>query len=160
MALPDQNAIYPRDSILSTGLSYLQQPDVLYTIGAFGIVLVVVYYSTRRRLDLDNIPSPTVWELLQLCRDVPRAYDWFRCCHEKYGPIFRFRVLHREIVMVADTTVASQILTTGPQYLHQKASEYSSLDPVCLPLETTQLRAYEASVGVSHVLPLCKEYTC
>ena len=118
------------DDTLFLAATYLYQPIVLYAICVICILLPLAKLLAPKRLDLDRVPSPTLSEVLQLCRDVPRANEWFRRCHEKYGPIFRFRALHREIVMVADTAVASQILTTGPEYLQQKVPEYAALNPV------------------------------
>jgi hypothetical protein len=101
------------------------------TVALFlGLIVLLVAIRKRRRLDLDSMPSATLSDVLLLCLDSRRAHEWFRQCHEKYGPIFRVRLFYREIVLVADTQVAQQVLTSGPLYLPQKSFEYSAIDPV------------------------------
>lgn len=95
-------------------------------------VALGAWYLLRRslRLDLDKIPVPTISETLDLLKDQARCFEWFRKTHEKYGPIFRVRILHREMVIIADPRVAAQVLNKGPNYVPRKASEYSGIDPV------------------------------
>jgi hypothetical protein len=99
------------------------------------IVLAVILITTRRRkrLDLGRIPSASLLEVLRsvlLARSTRHPHTWIQQCHEKYGPIFRVRLAYRELVMVADTQAAQHILCAGPNYLPQKAYEYSAINPV------------------------------
>lgn len=103
---------------------------VVLTAILLGLAGFLILAYKRSRLDLDSIPSATLKDVLLLCLDSRRAHEWFRQCHEKYGPIFRARVFYREIVLVADTQVAQQVLSSGPLYLPQKSFEYSAIDPV------------------------------
>jgi hypothetical protein len=93
---------------------------------------LAAWYLARRykRFDLDRMPAPSWTEWFQLVSDQPRCYDFFRRWHEKYGPVFRLWLVYREFVMVADPEIAAQILGKGPQYVHQKAPEYSAINPV------------------------------
>lgn len=96
------------------------------------VVLVAALLKLYRysRLDLDKVPSPSWSTYLSLLRSVKKSHAWIRECHTLCGPVFRFRVAHREIVMVADTRAAQQLLMPGPQHLPHKPSEYSAFDAV------------------------------
>lgn len=80
------------DSVLPLGLaeellaraSSLLAPNALAT-GAVALLVLLFLLYKRSRLDLDKIPGPTFTEVLALVKDVPRANEWFRRNHEKYG---------------------------------------------------------------------------
>lgn len=100
---------------------------------ALCLVLVTALLLTlckRNRLDLERIPAATLKDVLLLATCPRRSHEWFRQCHERYGPIFRLKIAHREVVMVADTRAAQEVLSAGPHYLPQKSYEYSAIEPV------------------------------
>lgn len=108
--------------------------DVLSLVSLIiALAVIVITFRRRKRLELDRIPSATLWEVVRsvlLARSTRHPHTWIQQCHEKYGPIFRVRLVYRELVMVADTQAAQQILCAGPNYLPQKAFEYSAINPV------------------------------
>lgn len=81
------NSVLPlglADELLARASSLLLAPNALATAAVALLALLLVLYK-RSRLDMDKIPGPTFTEVLQLVKDVPRANEWFRRNHEKYG---------------------------------------------------------------------------
>ncbi|WIA39640.1 hypothetical protein OEZ86_005717 [Tetradesmus obliquus] len=82
-------------------------------------------------LDLLDIPTPWgspfigLGHLLQMALHVSNGHEQFLKWHEVYGPIVRLRLLYRDVVIVADPQVASELLGKGPNECPRRTPEYT-----------------------------------
>lgn len=112
-------------------MDYGVPPWLLLLAGA-----AVTYTFLRRWTTLDLFKIPTPWglpwvgQLIQLCQYVYNPHQQFLKWHEQLGPIVRLRIFHRDVVLVADPQVASQLLSKGPNECYRRAPEYVTYDAV------------------------------
>jgi hypothetical protein len=89
-------------------------------------------------LDLLRIPSPwgipVFGHLIQMAQHATNGHEQFLKWHEKLGGIVRIRLLHRDIVLVADPQVAAEVLAKGPNECARRTPEYTTFDIVSCPV--------------------------
>jgi hypothetical protein len=112
--------------------------------GTPGITLLLVVLAAwvviRRFTMMDLFRIPTPWgspfiglgHLLRLALHVSNGHEQFIKWHEAYGPIVRLRLLHRDVVIVADPQVASELLSRGPNECPKRTPEYTLFNAVSL----------------------------
>jgi cytochrome P450 len=110
--------------------------------GTLGITLLLAVLAAwvviRRFTMMDLFRIPTPWgspfiglgHLLQLALHVSNGHEQFIKWHEAYGPIVRLRLLHRDVVIVADPQVASELLSRGPNECPKRTPEYTLFNAV------------------------------
>ena len=72
--------------------------------------------SAPRRRTLNDLPGPKAWPLLGnlLQIDAPRAHQTFARWADEFGPLYRFRLGRREIVVIAEPDLVSEVLRDRP----------------------------------------------
>eukprot|EP00775_Hariotina_reticulata_P011944 gene11944-12087_t len=63
-----------------------------------------------------------------MAQHVTNGHEQFLRWHEKLGGIVRIRLLHRDIVLIADPQVAAEVLAKGPNECARRAPEYTTFD--------------------------------
>jgi hypothetical protein len=82
------------------------------------------------------IPSPPgalpfVGHILQwLLHGPAQAHELYLRWHEAHGGIVRVRLLHRDVVLIADPAAAAQVLAAGPNECARRTPEYALFDAV------------------------------
>jgi hypothetical protein len=129
----------------------------------FGITLllavIAAWVIVRRFTTLDLFSIPTPWgspfiglgHLLQMALHVSNGHEQFLKWHEAYGPIVRLRLLYRDVVIVADPQIASELLSKGPNECPKRTPEYTLFNAVgCVSLLLCGgTQYYEAAAAVS-----------
>jgi hypothetical protein len=110
--------------------------------GTLGITLLLAVLAAwvviRRFTMMDLFRIPTPWgspfiglgHLLKMALHVSNGHEQFIRWHEAYGPIVRLRLLHRDVVIVADPQVASELLSRGPNECPKRTPEYTLFNAV------------------------------
>eukprot|EP00882_Tetradesmus_deserticola_P013534 GHRQ01014369.1.p1 GENE.GHRQ01014369.1~~GHRQ01014369.1.p1 ORF type:complete len:398 (+),score=53.30 GHRQ01014369.1:222-1415(+) len=118
--------------------SFMSQQETSWSIPstlAITLLLAVLaaWVVVRRVTMLDLFEIPTPWgspviglgHLLMMALHVSNGHEQFLKWHDTYGPIVRLRLLHRDVVIVADPQVASELLSKGPNECPRRTPEYT-----------------------------------
>lgn len=103
---------------------------------ALAVASLCAWFIIRRLTTLDLLQIPSPWgipvlgQLIQMAQHVTNGHEQFLRWHEKFGAIVRIRLLHRDIVLVADPQVAAEVLAKGPNECARRAPEYTTFDVV------------------------------
>eukprot|EP00878_Enallax_costatus_P000874 GHUV01001001.1.p1 GENE.GHUV01001001.1~~GHUV01001001.1.p1 ORF type:complete len:563 (+),score=98.44 GHUV01001001.1:141-1829(+) len=84
-------------------------------------------------LDLMKIPKPwgdlpVLGHVVQMALHVHNGHEQFLKWHEAYGDIVRIRILHRDIVLIADPKSAADVLAKGSNECARRTPEYKTFD--------------------------------
>lgn len=100
------------------------------------VLLATIWLHRRwRSQDLLRIPKPwgdlpVLGHVVQMALHVDNGHEQFLKWHEAYGKIVRIRLLHRDIVLVADPKAAADVLSKGPNECSRRTPEYKTFDVV------------------------------
>lgn len=108
-------------------------PTVLLSL--FLILVTALLYRRLISLDLFKIPSPwgdlpIAGHVVQMALHVSNGHEQFLKWHEAYGRFVRIRILHRDIVLVADPKAAWELLAKGPNECPRRTPEYTTFNVV------------------------------
>lgn len=112
--------------------------DTSTTVLVALLAVLVSWVVIRRLSTLDLLTIPTPWgspliglgHLLMMALHVSNGHEQFLKWHEKYGSIVRLRLLHRDVVIVADPKVAAELLQKGPNECPRRTPEYTTFNAV------------------------------
>lgn len=105
-------------------------------IAAVVLALLLAWTLLRRTTTLDLLSIPSPWglpllgHLMQMALHVSNGHEQFLKWHQALGGIVRIRLLHRDVVLVADPLVAAQVLAKGPNECARRTPEYTTFDVV------------------------------
>lgn len=123
---------------------YWVPPTACSTVLSTVCLILVTAWLYRRLTSLDLFKIPTPWgdlpilgHVLQMALHVSNGHEQFLKWHEAYGKFVRIRILHRDIVLVADPKAASDLLAKGPNECPRRTPEYTTFNLVCACLQNS-----------------------